>query len=185
MVSRKSKIIAVAFVAAGGGVLIAMSQPQPESVHARPDPLRSVFDEDRLSSDRVVWQARADQMSNAELCIAIEGFRDQAKEEARWAQFLDWTMWYIRDSPDQKAHERWRTTWSSACNDLRGQTESLLRRIDESCPNGKPAIQARINYAYIAAALPQIHESRLKISRGVLEDVFQFPTDSPRLAPWE
>jgi hypothetical protein len=185
MLNRKSRILTLAFVIAGGAVLIATSQPQSVSVSTGSDPIRSVFDDDRLSSDRVVWQARADQMSDEELCLAIEGFREQAKEEARWAQFLDWTMWYIRDSPDQKAHERWRATWSSACNDLRGQTESLLRRIDESCPNGKPAIQARLNYAYIAAALPQIHESRLKISKGVLEDVFQFPAGSPRLAPWE
>lgn len=184
MVFRAKKFSIPLVIAAAAGLIMAMNQASPVPPPPGPDPIKSVFDEEKLESERRVWLARAEQMSDQELCAAIESFREQALEEARWGQFLDWTMWYIRDSPDGRAHERWKSTWSKACNDLFGQTDFLLQRIENACTDGKPAIHARIDYAFIAAALPQIREARLKISKGVLIDVYNLPPGSPRLGAW-
>lgn len=185
MAPKVIKSLVLVFALVGGCVVAAVNHGAESARSDRPGPITSVLDEERLAAERPAFLEHAKRMTDQELCAAIESFREQAKEEARWAQFLDWTMWYVRDSPDQRAHERWKSSWSAACNDLFGQTGFLLQRIEDACMDGKPAVHARIDYAFIASALPQIHEARLKISKGVMVDVYNMQPGSPRLVAWE
>lgn len=156
---------------------------------AEPDPVQTipqlVIDENRYEMDRNRLFAESERFSSEDLIKKLGNLRAQAEEEARWAQFLDWSMWYVRDSCDQKAHDRWKSTWSTACNDLFGQTGMVLDLLNSCFEEGKLSPDARVHYSFIAAALTQIREARLKISQGVLVDVYNMPPNSPRLAPWQ
>jgi hypothetical protein len=181
---RQMKTIATLIALALPGFFLLQAAGQTE---VEPDqPIQDVIDEKRYEADRERLFAESERFSSEELAEILRNLRAHAEEEARWAQFMDWTMWYVRDSCDQKAHSRWKSTWSGACHDLLGQTIFVLGLLDNCFEEGKlvAVSEARVHYSFIAAALPQIREARLKVSRGVLIDVYKMPSNSPRLATW-
>lgn len=169
--------------ALAAAVLIACAQGrrEPESASSRASSPVQIIDEALLDAERGRILALAEKMSDQELCAAAAALLEDAEQEQQWAEYLDVNIWHFRDSCDEKAHERWTATWAEASSELHGKAAVVADLLRFACADGEPE---RVLYANAAAMLPQVREARMRITRGVLVDVYQVPADSPRLAAW-